>query len=503
MIKTLRTGLLILAVTAAMAAQSPAHKSAPAPTIPALFLSDIHFDPFADPALVPKLNAAPAADWATILVTPASATQQTDEAAVQKACPVRGNDTSAVLWRSSLQALHAQASHARFATLTGDLLAHDFDCKYRILVPAATPADYLTFIEKTLVYVFSTLRSTLPGVPIYTALGNNDTACSGNHLDANSEFLARIAPILADALDVPNAARPPILRDIASGGFYSTLISGPHTGITTPTRLIVVDNLFFLSEYGTCARTPDRSEEAAQITWLNTQLAEARTRHENVWVIGHIPPGVSLYTTFLQRRNICGGQPPAMSLDSEKLAQALADNADIVRLAIFAHTHSDAFALIPPNLGDPPPVTPLRPHLGLGVPVKVVASISPVNGNNPSFTLATVDPATATLRDYTVIEASNLTGIDTTWAKQYTYSEDYAEPDFSPASLANLIATFRADPAAESSASQAYLRHHYSTGAAAAVLKTFWPVYVCAMDHDSGPSFTACACATGVMPPVQ
>ena len=35
-------------------------------TVPALFLSDIHFDPFWDPAKVPQLTASPASEWKAI-----------------------------------------------------------------------------------------------------------------------------------------------------------------------------------------------------------------------------------------------------------------------------------------------------------------------------------------------------------------------------------------------------------------------------------------------------
>jgi len=485
-----------LFATLVLAVAFTCHASAAPPvpaTIPALFISDIHYDPLRDPVLAPRLNAAPASEWSTILATPASPTITEDYAALQKACPTRGYDPDQTLWQSTLAALRVQAVNSRFAVLSGDMLPHNFECRYRFLFPNSTRADYLNFTLNTLRYVVTSLRAALPGIPLYIALGNNDTACTGNSLDPSNDFLALTAKVIAESL--PPASGQSILRDFATGGYYSIPMAAPMRH----TRLLVVDNLFFLTEYTTCAKKKDYSEETAQIAWLNSQLALARRHHENVWVVGHIPPGVSLYTTFLRHRNVCGGDAPDMSLHSEQFAQSLASNANTVRLALFAHTHSDAFALITPTLGDPGPVPP---QSGIGVPVKVVASVSPINGNNPSFTLASVDPATAILRDYTVIESSNLTGIDATWTKQYTYSEDYAEPDFSSRSLSGLIASFRADPNAETPASQAYLAHHYSTGAAAAILKLFWPIYVCAMDHDSSQSFAACSCSSGALPPL-
>jgi sphingomyelin phosphodiesterase acid-like 3 len=181
-----------------------------------------------------------------------------------------------------------------------------------------------------------------------------------------------------------------------------------------------------------------------------------------------------------------------MFLSSESLADLLARNSDIVRLALFGHTHSDEMRLLTPE-PTPPTTNNRQQTTPLGAPVKLVPSITPVNGNRPTFTLATIDPATSTLADFTVMEASNLTGIDTTWAPEYTYSTAYQEPAFDSASLGNLIQGFAADPSAKSPASQAYLRNYFP-GDASALLQFAWPQYTCAMSHDSGAAFAACAC---------
>ena len=155
--------LLFLILPAFQAIAQPATQPA---AIPALFLSDIHFDPYADPAETAKLNAAPASGWRALLATPDSATRAADTAALSKACPTRGLDTNAALFRSSLASLHANAARTSFVTLSGDLLAHSFDCKYKTLLPNATHADYVAFVEKTIRYEISSLRKALPGEPL-------------------------------------------------------------------------------------------------------------------------------------------------------------------------------------------------------------------------------------------------------------------------------------------------------------------------------------------------
>jgi sphingomyelin phosphodiesterase acid-like 3 len=177
-----------------------------------------------------------------------------------------------------------------------------------------------------------------------------------------------------------------------------------------------------------------------------------------------------------------------MYLATEGIANLLAQNADIVRLAIFGHTHSDEIKLITAENGAP------NPHATLGVPLKVVASITPVNGNRPTFTLARINPATATLTDYTVIIASSSNGTDATWSPEYTFSTTYHKHAYDAPSLAALTAAFRADLMASSPASQAYLRQ-YGPGEPSTLLQFAWAPYTCSMTHNSATAVAACACS--------
>ena len=57
--------------------------------VPALFLSDIHFDPLRDPVKAPRLDDAPVNQWPAILASPPSPTQEADYAAINKLCPIK------------------------------------------------------------------------------------------------------------------------------------------------------------------------------------------------------------------------------------------------------------------------------------------------------------------------------------------------------------------------------------------------------------------------------
>ena len=128
------------------------------------------------------------------------------------------------------------------------------------------------------------------------------------------------------------------------------------------------------------------------------------------------------------------------------------------------------------------------------VAVKMVASISPVDGNNPSFTLATIDPAHAILADYRVIAASNQTGIDTNWSEEYDFAQTYHEPAFTAATLGNLILRFKNDPGAKTDASQSYLRN-YMTGVDLRMLTLIWPAYECSLTNNAADAFRECVCS--------
>lgn len=477
------TLLFAIAAPAQTPTQTPSQSPAKDKTIPALFLSDIHFDPFHDPSKATQLAAAPIADWNTILSAPDSPDQSQAFAHLQQTCGSRGADTPYVLLQSSLQAIRANAADARFTTLSGDLLAHAFHCRYTATIPTGTPDSYNQFLAKTIHYLVTQLQSALPGRPLYLALGNNDTNCGDYQLDPGGSFLALTRDSIAAALP-PNPSRRRALADFTAMGNYSITLPAPlHR-----TRLIVLDDIFLSRRYSSCASQPNPAAITQQLTWLRMQLAQARRHHQTVWVLGHIPPGVDFYATFRKMLNLCSGAQPVTFLSSDQLPDTLVDSADIVRLAIFGHTHMDELRLFAPEPGQSH-----SPHAG-PVPIKMVSSISPVNGNLPTFTMARIDPATATLADYQVISASNLTGVQALWSSQYTFTEAHHQPTFSPAPLAELLHLFSTDPEANTDSSQAYIRHYFP-GDRSALIKPLWPQYTCSLAHYTAQAFTACACA--------
>jgi sphingomyelin phosphodiesterase acid-like 3 len=205
--------------------------------------------------------------------------------------------------------------------------------------------------------------------------------------------------------------------------------------------------------------------------------------------MGHIPPGIDPFSTASKFRDVCAGQAPVAFLASDKMAGLLVEYSDVVRLGIFAHTHMDEMRLLEPEGRE------LQTAGGQDAVIKVIPSISPVDGNNPSFTIARVNPSSAMLEDFEVIAASNQTGIATTWTREYDFAKTYHETQFSPSSVKKLIDEFRIDGGASMAASQAYIRNYF-VGDYSRELTPFWPEYVCALDHGTAKAFAACVCPT-------
>ena len=504
--KSIRLLLLLpfyLSITTISPAQ-PATTHAAA-TVPALLLSDIHLDPFHDPTKFAELRSAPASAWAAILYAPPSPTQAADYANLQHTCNAKGIDTPPALLDSALHAALRQQPHPLFVTISGDLLAHQFDCRFHTLAPSATDADYSAFAAKTIAFVALQLHQTFPHSAIYFALGNNDSGCKDYREDPNSAFLQTDAQSFsADALSSTN--RADILHEFPQLGDYNIALPAP----IQHTRLIVLQDIFESKKYTACNGVESDDAATQQIAWLRTQLTAARAAHQHVWIMAHIPPGIDAYSTFIKHRNVCGGKSPEMFLGSEALANTLTNFPDVIRLALFGHTHMDEFRTY---------TTP-----DSAIPGKLVPSITPVNGNNPAFTVAAIEPTTATLKDYTVFATRNQTDTAQTgatnswdnkniaWSKEYSFSTTYHLPDLSGRSLAKLTNSFLDDKSGTSEASHSYQQFFYagepaavkgiSTSAKAAAMQIVWPTYACAITHADGASFQSCVCPVAPTTPL-
>jgi sphingomyelin phosphodiesterase acid-like 3 len=477
----LAAGLLVPAFLGAVAQRQPS-VSAPA-SLPVVMLSDVHFDPLHDPAKVPQLVQAPVSQWAAILAAPSRPGLEERFAAVQQSCKSKeAGDTPYPLLRSSLSAARIDAPAAGFVTVSGDLLVHDLDCRYRVAMqqPPSTADDQslsAAFAEKTTVFVMEQIQEAFPHVPVYFALGNNDSRCNHNRLDFHDAYLkSSSTALLAGLRGIDATEKVAAQVTYEAAGYYGVTMPTPMAN----TRLVVVNDIYMMPKYANCeADEKDHSAEQQQMAWLQKELDGARKANQHVWVLGHLPPAVNPDASLSGTDSFCTSGKVVRFQTTEDLAKQLGSHADTVKLGIFGHTHMDELHLLRDGSS--------------AVPIKVVASLTPVSGNLPSFTVAMVDPTSATLTDYVVYEASNATGIRTTWSKEYDFGESYHEASFTPGPLSDLIGRLRVDVEGAGAESRAY-QLHFAKGAGGKKLSSSWSGYVCSLDNATAQGFKACVC---------
>ena len=471
---SLRAVLFLLFVVQCLVA--PAQRTASA-----VMLSDIHFDPFHDPAKLPQLRREPIEHWPAILNAVSSPTQAADLQALQTACGARALDTAWPLLKTALAAAHDAEPRPAFVTLSGDLLTHEFPCRFGRLAPGSTPAETATFAAKTVAFVLAQTRGTFPRTPVYGALGNNDSGCADYRATPGDAFQTGTSGTLAAAAGISPASFTP-------EGDYSVPLPAPMDHA----RLIVLQDIFEARQFNTCAAASDRAPQKAQIDWLRAQLADARARGEHVWLMAHMPPGVDVYTSFrryvFQPTQLCNAEPRPFLADTS-LADALLDYADIVRLALFGHTHMDEIRLLRRRASEAPTPT---------IPAKIVPSVSPYIGNHPAFLVAAVDIQTATLKDWRTVVSPGPEGSAAPWTEAYRFSSTYHLPDFSAASAAKLADSFTADKTGQSAESTAFRQHFYpgDIGLYALGLAQIWPAYACTIRENRPSAVQDCICST-------
>jgi sphingomyelin phosphodiesterase acid-like 3 len=471
------------AVSAALGAQTPAAKAKPATAASILMLSDIHFDPFHDPGKAAALIASPVSGWQAILAAPPSTNPPLSFDQLQEDCKAKGIDTPYELFASSLAAEQAQLASPAFVTVSGDLTVHKLDCRLKVLAPTLSADDYSKVSAKIVEFVALELHTTFPKSPIYLAMGNNDSGCGDYEEDHNSGYLDRSAKSFAAAV-LSKGNQQDILSEFPEFGDYNVKLPAPFTN----TRLIVLQDIFESKQYTTCKGKSSDAEAKQQVAWLTSQLKDAKAKGEHVWVMAHIPPGINAYSTA-NKGNICtDGDKPTVFLSSEALGDAFTNYTSTISLILLGHTHMDEMRLYSSTSG--------------AIPARLTPSITPVDGNNPSFTVGTVDPKKAELLDYTVYAADNQTGIGTTWSLEYDFGKTYGLSSFSSKSVATLTNALIADKAGSSKAAQAYQSFYFiapSQGLLTAVAKqvawsAMWPMYPCSMTEFHKKDYIACTC---------
>ena len=287
-----------------------------------LWLSDIHFDPLADRAIVDKLAAIEPAQWAEVLASGAAK------------FPPYGRDTNWPLFSSLLQATAKQKPKVAFSLVTGDLLVHHFREQFNAAATVHDDQSFRSFVRKSFEFVALELKRRYPGKPVFLTLGNNDDECGDYALQPGGPFLEDTAKAVGDLAGLAN------IDSYVQLGSYSV----PNPAVKH--ERIVVLNTYFSPRYSDrCGGqgTVDAGEKL--LAWLATQLKSAKSRHEKVWLAYHIPPGVDAFATTHAK------QPGTVTLlwkDSyvQRFLSLVQQYEGVVGPNFAGHIHVDDFRLL-------------------------------------------------------------------------------------------------------------------------------------------------------------
>ena len=400
-----------------------------------LIVSDLHFNPFADPALVADLAAAPARKWESILNRSEST-----------AFSPYGQDTNWWLLQSAFDAMRTADPDPALVMVTGDLLAHGFPQAWARTTHDSNPEHYRAFVSQTVAFIAAELRKRYNKSQILLTPGNNDDECGDYDIESGGPFLDDTAK------PVQHLAR-------ARGQFADWKSLGSYAiqpRAIPGVRIISVNSVFFSNKYRAAnfahaCSTADSTAAARTFAWLESSLSQARLDHEKVWLMFHIPPGIDGYSTMTSYRSLsqtvaAGSQdmctraivPMWKPLWTARFEQLVGDFQTTITATFAGHDHTDDFRVI---------------HAGQASQqfVLIDPPISPIYGQNPGFRVVSFTTG-GELADQTTYYLTNLQAarntVPGTWMREYSFAEAWHSPRLDATSLNTIYNQIRSDPKA-------------------------------------------------------
>jgi sphingomyelin phosphodiesterase acid-like 3 len=428
-----------------------------------LILTDIHFDPFTDPDLVPELDKAPVTNWPRIFASGSGGDFQG-----------YGSDAGYALTNSALRFIAGLGMKFDYVLYTGDYLSHRFVSSYSRLA-GQNPQGVTSFGVKTTQYVSNTIRTHVGDIPILGVLGNTDSVCGDYRIAPESPLTAGIRDQWA-ALSKATGG----FEEFDAGGYYAV----PHP--TVPEQdIIVLNNIFWSPKYiNACNPQGGSDPGSAMMAWLERQLSEARQAGRKAQILLHVPPGINAYSSA-KGSGTCNSRvtPFWRTPYGGKFLALIQEYAGTVDYTFSGHTHMDSFTVLTDAEGKPLVASHITP------------AISPIFGNNPAFTVFLYDRKDGTVLDAATYYLANLpaasSGGTPDWKLEYVYRVTYGVQDMSAASLSAVASRIAAQPATRQTFETFYAA---TTKGSNPINGNNWRAYTCAQTAVDATSYAACYC---------
>jgi sphingomyelin phosphodiesterase acid-like 3 len=402
---------LAAALALHLARAASGEEPAPTPVVAGqvIMMSDLHFDPMADPRLVGELAASEPDEWRAVL-------ERSDDQSLGR----YGRDSNWLLLRSAFRQMKEVLPDPVFVLIPGDFLAHDFRREFDAAASEHSNAAYRAFVRKTMQFLAQQIEQTFPATSILPTLGNNDDVCGDYQLQPGGPFLADTLVILHTLVGGGGTGFD---QDWTSFGNYSIKVGG--------IRVLSTNTNFFSVHYrNSCGSSADPDPGRATLAWLEGELAAAKQAQEHVWLVYHIPPGMDGYATL--RRGACPGTiiPMWAEAYAEPFYRLLRRYTETVAASFAGHTHMDDFRLI----GDAD---------GYFAFTLITPAVSPIFGQNPAFRILDYDSGGSVL-DQTTFDLANLQeataagGGRALWQEEYSFTRQWHLPRVDRPSLDSL-----------------------------------------------------------------
>jgi sphingomyelin phosphodiesterase acid-like 3 len=407
-------------------------------------ISDIHFNPFA--------------------------------AAGDQAMSRTGEDTNHALLASGLAAFARAMANADFAIVPGDFLAHEFNAKAgtALGVDPASPA-VADMATRTTLFVTDALARALAGKPAIVALGNEDSSCGDYRIEPGGSYLAATREAVRRLVGAERL-EPGFAETWAAAGYYAARHPTVANGL-----IVVLNDVVWSPLYQDACGSSGLAAAHAMMGWLRERLARQRFAGGRVWLVHHIPWGIDSYATLGAKAPSCAAKvvPFLKEPFASELRSLLLEYRDVAQASFSGHTHFDDYRLLVDQRGA---------VIGLD---KITPAISPIFGQNPGFQVFTYDRRTGTPTDFSTWHLTNpgAAAEAADWRLEYTFTEAWRQPRYSPDIVGTLWQAMMKDGAARDTYRRLYMVGQGELAADGLA------AYLCAIGHTDVTSFTACYCS--------
>ena len=206
------------------------------------------------------------------------------EASSRQGFTTYGKDPNYALLKSLLGEVKDLGVTYDYALVTGDYISHNFIDDFHKYVGGDDQA-LKDFSTKTILFVTGLVQQSLPGVPVYFAVGNHDSECDSYRMAGDIDLWRSLSRAWSTVAADPEAA-----ADFNHGGYCAL----PHPTLAKR-EIIILNSIFWSDKFeGGCSTEKNVGNPGdEEMAWLQHKLEEARQKGFTATLTMHIPPGVN------------------------------------------------------------------------------------------------------------------------------------------------------------------------------------------------------------------